>query len=114
MKASKLLKYCMFGLVAATGIGFISLPAKADEIIQDGHQTTVQDGAYNTSVEQLDQNAEVKDWQRDYYGHYDRYDNDDVVRQGADQFGRQQGYNNTSVQQSSQDAKIRKEGRLRY
>lgn len=49
---ANLLKAGLIGVVAATGFGLLSLPAKAHEINQDAVQTNVQDGEGNTDVNQ--------------------------------------------------------------
>lgn len=115
IKSCTLIKSFMVGVIAAAGFGFVSLSAKADEIIQKGVQTSIQEGNFNTSVQQLNQNAE-SEAPRGFYrdGHYGYGNTNNIIRQDMDQFSHQKGDRNTSVQQSDQDARIRQEQRTRY
>jgi major curlin subunit len=109
VKSATLLKTGLLGLVAAAGIGLISLPVKADEINQGTVQTNVQEGFDNTAVNQSTQDAQIKETQSRFgRAGYERRSSD-VINQNADQLNDQVGAGNTAVNQSEQDAKVRRD-----
>lgn len=102
----------LVGLVAAAGFGLLTLPVKADEINQDSVQTTVQEGRNNTSVNQSNQDATIKNSSRALgrSGHDARSERD-VINQSSDQLNDQVGDGNTAINQNDQDASIDKDTR---
>ncbi len=107
VKPATVLKTGLLGLVAAAGIGLISLPVKADEVNQNAVQTSIQEGSNNTSINKSTQNAQIKDFQRRFgLAGYERRASD-VINQNVDQLNDQVGEGNTAVNQSDQDAKVR-------
>jgi major curlin subunit len=111
VKSATLLKTGLLGLVAAAGIGLISLPVKADEINQNAVQTSIQEGTNNTAINQSTQNAQIRDFQSRFgraAGYLER-SGTDVINQNADQLNKQFGVGNTAVNQSNQDAKVRRD-----
>ncbi len=111
VKSATLLKTGLLGLVAAAGIGLISLPVKADEINQNAVQTSIQEGSNNTAINQSTQNGQIKDFQSRFgraAGYLER-SGTDVINQNADQLNDQFGEGNTAVNQSNQDAKVRRD-----
>ena len=111
--AGKVFKSGLLGLVAAAGMGLMTLPAHADEIKQDNVQTNVQEGYDNTGVNQSTQNAEIRETQKRIgrTGHDVRGEKD-VINQNSDQLNDQVGEGNTGVNQNNQDASVRKDRRV--
>jgi len=108
-KSGKLLQTALIGLVTAAGLGLIALPAKADEINQGSVQTTRQEGYNNTSVQQSNQNAQIKkDRVRVGRPVSEERSEKDVINQGSDQLTDQVGDTNTSVIQNDQNATLEK------
>ena len=52
------MKNSLLGLLLFSSLGFIGLPASADQVtVQNGSQTSIQQGNGNLSIQQLRQNA---------------------------------------------------------
>jgi len=106
-------KRFMFGLLAISVLGIVSLPAKADEaVIQDSVQEAVQTGEGNTTILNSNQESQIKRRSRDSYFSDD--EGSTGVVQNADQYCDQLGEDNLCVQNSDQRSTIRQERRSRY
>jgi hypothetical protein len=94
-------KKLIFGLLALSTIGLISLPAKADDaVIQETIQESYNTGNGNVSVQHSrQQNRQSRDY-RDGYGYYENNNTGIVQRnqQYCDQFGE----HNACVQDAEQ------------
>ena len=91
VKPATVLKTSLLGLVAAAGIGLISLPVKADEVNQNAVQTSIQEGSNNTSINKSTQNGQIKDFQSRFGRAGAERRSSDVINQNADQLKDQFG-----------------------
>ena len=106
---ANLLKAGLIGFVAAAGFGLIAAPAKADEVNQGSVQTNVQEGEFNTGVNQNRQSAEIQ--KRDTRIGRPTYEgrSTDKINQNSDQLNDQVGHGNTGINQNEQSGRIQRD-----
>ena len=99
-------KRVVLSLLAISTLGFVALPARADEgIIQDSIQESINTGKGNTSIQNSYQESRIN--RRNRRGGRNMEEIDTGVVQTNDQYCDQVGRNNLCVQNTDQRSRIR-------